>query len=80
ISDSGSGIIRSILYATEQLGWPTPSEETLRSFIGPPLYESFLHMAPSAEATQQAVGDYRAYYQKKGMFEKHVYTGIPELL
>lgn len=55
ITDSGSGIMRSILYATEQLGWPDPSEETLRSFIGPPLYESFLHMAPSAEAAQQAV-------------------------
>ena len=41
ITDSGSGIMRSILYATEQLGWPAPSEETLRSFIGPPLYESF---------------------------------------
>ena len=54
ITDSGSGIMRSILYATEQLGWPAPSEETLRSFIGPPLYESFLHMAPSAEAAQQA--------------------------
>ncbi|EGO6028474.1 HAD family hydrolase [Enterococcus faecalis] len=80
ITDSGSGIMRSILYATEQLGWPAPSEETLRSFIGPPLYESFLHMAPSAEAAQQAVGHYRAYYQRKGMFENHVYPGIPEVL
>lgn len=76
ITDSGSGIMRSILYATEQLGWPDPSEETLRSFIGPPLYESFLHMAPSAEAAQQAVGHYRAYYQRKGMFENHVYQGF----
>lgn len=75
ITDSGSGIMRSILYATEQLGWPAPSEETLRSFIGPPLYESFLHMAPSAEAAQQAVSHYRAYYQRKGMFENHVYPG-----
>ncbi|EHQ8831513.1 TPA: HAD family hydrolase [Enterococcus faecalis] len=80
ITDSGSGIMRSILYATEQLGWPAPSVETLRSFIGPPLYESFLHMAPSAEAAQQAVGHYRAYYQRKGMFENHVYPGIPEVL
>ncbi|HHJ5437134.1 HAD family hydrolase [Enterococcus faecalis] len=80
ITDSGSGIMRSILYATEQLGWPAPSEETLRSFIGPPLYESFLHMAPSAEAAQQAVSHYRAYYQRKGMFENHVYPGIPEVL
>lgn len=80
ITDSGSGIMRSILYATEQLGWPAPSEETLRSFIGPPLYESFLHMAPSAEAAQQAVGHYRAYYQRKGMLENHVYPGIPEVL
>ena len=70
ITDSGSGIMRSILYATEQLGWPAPSEETLRSFIGP----------PSAEAAQQAVGHYRAYYQRKGMFENHVYPGIPEVL
>ena len=33
ITDSGSGIMRSILYATEQLGWPAPSEETLRFCI-----------------------------------------------
>ena len=37
-------------------------------------------MAPSAEAAQQAVGHYRAYYQRKGMFENHVYPGIPEVL
>ena len=37
-------------------------------------------MAPSAEAAQQAVSHYRAYYQRKGMFENHVYPGIPEVL
>jgi hypothetical protein len=35
-------------------------------------------MAPSAEAAQQAVGHYRAYYQRKGMFENHVYPGMKE--
>ncbi len=69
------------LYATEQLGWPAPSEETLRSFIGPPLYESFFcTWRLQLKQLQQAVGHYRAYYQRKGMFENHVYPGIPEVL
>lgn len=80
ITDSGSGIMRSILYATEQLGWPAPSEETLRSFIGPPLYESFCTWRLQLKQPQQAVSHYRAYYQRKGMFENHVYPGIPEVL
>ena len=36
-------------------------------------------MAPSAEAAQQAVGHYRAYYQRKGMFENHDPRGTNRL-
>lgn len=65
ITDSGSGIMRSILYATEQLGWPAPSEETLRSFIGPPLYESFLHMAPSTGNSATSRGSLSSVLSEK---------------
>ncbi len=48
-------------YATEQLGWPAPSEETLLSFIGPPLYESRKgmfenHVYPDARGTNKVKG------------------------
>ena len=40
ITDSGSGIMRSILYATEQLAGQLLARD-ITFFHGPPLYESF---------------------------------------
>lgn len=81
LTDSGSGIIQSILYALGQMGKPTPSMETLRAFVGPPLLDSFMefcHM--SEEEAKEAVSHYRTYYKDKGIFDNRLYDGIEQTL
>lgn len=81
LTDSGPGIIRSVQYALRALGIREESEETLRSFIGPPLYSSFMRYYGFDRAgAEQAVAKYREYFTVQGMFENSVYDGIPELL
>ena len=58
-----------------------PSYETLCSFIGPPLPDTFkLHFGFSDEKAAEGVKKYREYFSEKGLLENEVYPGIPELL
>lgn len=81
ITDSGEGIIHSVVYALKKMNLKVPPHTELYSFIGPPLNDTFkkqYHL--DDQATEQAVNYYRDYYQATGMYENYVYTGIPELL
>lgn len=82
ISNSKEGIYNSILYSLDKLSIEKPSEDILRSFIGPPLYVSYMkHWYPeSKEKAQHAVSLYREYYQEKGVYENSVFSGIKELI
>ena len=42
--DSSEGIFKSLIYAFEADGKPSPEEKTLRKFIGPPIYDSFKNL------------------------------------
>lgn len=44
LADTGEGIFESVRYAVEALGKPPLSDKQLRSFIGPPIYDSFMNM------------------------------------
>lgn len=81
ITNSAEGIIQAVLFAVKQLGLKTPNEEQLYSFIGPPLADSFEKLyGLNDQEVEKAVAYYREYYQEKGIFESHVYKGIPEVL
>ncbi|EOL49365.1 HAD family hydrolase [Enterococcus caccae] len=81
ITDSGEGIIHSVVYALKKMNRQLPAIEELNSFIGPPLNESFSKLYHlDTQATDLAVRYYREYYQTNGMYENRVYVGIPELL
>lgn len=81
LTDSKDGIINSVLYSLQRLGIYNISQETLISFIGPPLRESFTKsLGLSHQDSELAVQYYREYYMDKGMYENSVYEGIPELL
>ena len=41
IADTGKGIFACIRYALKAYGLPDLSEESIRTFIGPPLHDSF---------------------------------------
>lgn len=81
LTDSGPGIIRCVQYALQKMGRPTPVEEELACFVGPPLLEQFMEYGKfTREEAEQAVGYYRERYRIKGIFENEVYPGIRQLL
>lgn len=80
IIDSSEGIYGSILYALDKMAKPGLTDEQLRSFIGPPLVDSFLNIGFTPEEAEQATVYYRETYAVKGMYEVKVYEGIPEAL
>ena len=81
LTDSGSGILRSVRYALTKMGKPIPPEETLHLFVGPPLTEAFSrHCGMDTATADEAVRCYREYYSVTGIFENEVYADIPALL
>ncbi len=81
ITDSGPGIMNSIRYALTKHGLAVPSEETLRTFIGPPLKDQFqIVCGLTEEESLRLVESYREYYTVKGIYENSVYDGVPEML
>ena len=81
LTESHPGIIRSIRYALDAMGYPHPADEVLRLFVGPPLAESFagyLHMPE--QDIPEAIRLYREYFSSRGKYENSVYDGIPAML
>ncbi|MBN2794239.1 MAG: HAD-IA family hydrolase [Clostridia bacterium] len=76
--DSGPGITNAAAYALSKYNIEEPAE-TLKYFVGPPLYETFSRFS-EIHNVHEAVEHFRVYYKKQGMFECHVYDGIIELL
>ncbi len=81
LTDSRPGITRSVQYALEAFDIHVDDLDSLRPFIGPPLYESFMRFYHfSEEQAHRAVAKYREYFAEKGLFENDVYEGIIPLL
>ena len=80
LTDSGEGIINCAALALEHFGLPVPSREEMRTFVGPPLHETFQRFGVSAGQTEEAIRVYRSRYIPIGKFENHPYPGIRELL
>ena len=82
LTDSGPGIIHSVLYALERMGRPEPDvEKVRRTFIGPPLTVSFHSLyGYTPQQCQQAIAYFREDYNHKGIYNNRPYDGIPELL
>ena len=78
--DSGEGILKCAALALETLGKPMPSPAQMRTFVGPPLLDSFMRFGCSAEEAEEAVRIYRSRYTVTGKYEGFVYPGITKLL
>ena len=58
IAESGPGIMGSSRYALRKMGWEVPSDDVLRKFVGPPLYENFRNLCGmNHEQAEQAIAD-----------------------
>lgn len=81
VFDTGEGIMKSVQYAAEAFGYSEPDWTQLRSFVGPPLAESFVRRYGVDAATARAMtARYRERYSKYGVDECSVYKGVPELV
>jgi len=80
LTDSGEGIMNCAKLALEHYGLPIPGEAQLRTFVGPPLHESFIRFGVPAEEAENAIKLYRSRYIPIGAYENTPYPGIRELL
>lgn len=80
LTDSGEGIMNCAKLALEHYGLPIPSEAELRTFVGPPLHESFIRFGVPAEEADNAIAVYRSRYLTVGKYENHPYPGIRQVL
>lgn len=81
LTDSEPGIANAVRHALRQLGVDDVAPGVLRSFIGPPLVDSFRYTLGFSEAdARRAVAAYREYYREQGLFENIVYEGVPAML
>ena len=81
LTESEPGIIKSVQYALGKLGREALPYEILRTFIGPPLVDSFHeHCGMSREEGLRAVSLFREWFEPNGWKENSVYPGIAPLL
>ena len=81
ITDSSEGIINSIQYALNKMGFHENDKEKLRSYVGPSLKQTFLsNYFPNGDRYKEAIGYYREYYKEKGIYENKLYEGVIEVL
>lgn len=81
IIDSAQGILNSAMYALHKMGIEDVERDSLYSFIGPPLRDSFrTFFKLNEEDSRKAVEYYREYYREKGVLEVSIYDGIAEVL
>ncbi|MGE3275136.1 MAG: HAD hydrolase-like protein [Vicinamibacterales bacterium] len=82
LTNSSTGIIRSVNHAFERLGHPEVSDADIRSLIGAPLAQIFQRvLGPlDGETIDRGVAAYRERFFEVGFRENEVYDGVPETL
>jgi phosphoglycolate phosphatase len=80
LSDSEPGILRSLQWACEQEGFPIPTEDEVRSVIGPPFELGLPRIGIPDDALVRVIATYRDRYKRIGAYENTLYDGIIEML
>lgn len=79
--DNSEGIYNCIRYALQKMDLPDMTDEQLRPFIGPPLFESGKKILMlDDENAERFVTLYRERFSVKGYAETKVYDGVAEML
>ena len=79
LTDPAAGIVSCIRYAFERLERPPPAHDTLLTWIGPPLLESFREHL-DGKLAERALRHYRERFADCGMYENALYSGARESL
>ena len=78
--DTREGVIESAKYAARQMGYDELPYETMLSFVGPPIQNSFMkHYGCDQELAQKATNIFREYYKNTALLLAEPYEGIYDL-
>lgn len=81
ITNPKVGITKSFQYALKHFDINIEDLDTLTKHIGPPLLDTFRREYGFSETeTQKAVEKYREYFNRQGILENEVYSGMKQLL
>lgn len=80
--NSGPGILKTVRATAAEMGLPSPTEETLRRFVGPPLLHSFMRGfdLPEDTAAQACLVYRRIFAETDAYKDAYFYPGILELV
>ena len=75
------GLVAGFRYAFDKLGIEYESPESLKRFIGPPLFDEWKKcFGLSDDECNEALRIFREFYDVYGWRENDVYEGVPEML
>lgn len=78
--DTREGVLSAVKFTIGELGYEMPDEDTLRSFIGPPIQDSFAKVYGLEGPILQDIATlFRNFYSTKTLLEAVPYEGILEL-
>lgn len=80
LTDSAPGITASVRHAYGTLGLPVPDAAALRSFVGPPIRDSFTAHGVPDDRVDEAITVYRTDFAATGMWDNSLFDGIVEQL
>ena len=81
LSDPSVGLVTGFCYGLSRMGVSYGEKQSLRRFIGPPLFEAWCsEFGFDREQCDRAISLFREYYTVYGWRENTVYPGIYEML
>lgn len=80
LTDSAPAITASVRAAYAAMGIPAPDDATLRTFVGPPIWDNFTAHGVPPELVETGIAAYRADYADRATRDAVLYPGIVELL
>lgn len=81
LMDTSDGVIKSIEYTIEKLGYEPLTSDVVRTFIGPPIQNSFRNTyGLNDEETAKAASTFRNAYKDVFLFNAEIYTGMLDFL
>lgn len=81
ISDSAPGILESMTHTFRTVGVPVPDHETLMSFVGPPIMDTFrTAMGMDETQAEHTLAVYREHYLSHGALDSAMFPGIDVVL
>ena len=79
--DTSEGVISSVQYTIDTLGYEKLDVGQMRSFIGPPVHRRLREIyGISEEESLRAMNIFRSHYGGDDLLKAHAYEGMKDLL